>query len=328
MTAFRDRQISLGALTDGSVLKVSFFKKIFTQRKTDPVFVAEKDYRAFTTEFDRIVRSEDLDQVLGPLSREDAAILDMAWQTFELSLTSLRTEWTLVGIQIASQLAMQIPRSVRESIAVSLLVDHSGSMRGQSILMAAAALDTAQDFLRNLGCKVEVLGYTTTSWKGGDARKRWQALGSPPHPGRLCDLLHIVYRSAEDMRVSSLGYRLKSMLRPDLLKENVDGEALQWASGRLLHAAEPHKFLLVLTDGVPMDDSTFASNGPDFLIRHLEKVILDLEIDGRVSVMAINLGHQAMDFYKNSRRVDTPAQLGPEMIEMLGDAIGKKLALN
>lgn len=307
---------------------MSFFKKMFARRTTIPVSIAEKDYRAFTTDFDRIVRSEDLNKVLGPLSREDAAILDMAWQTLELSLTSLQTEWTLAGMRIASQIAMQIPRLKRESSVVSLLVDHSGSMRGQSILMAAAALDAAQDFLRNLGCKVEVLGYTTAGWKGGDTRKRWQALGSPPHPGRLCDLLHIIYRSAEDTRASSLGHRLKNMLRPDLLKENVDGEALLWASERLFRAPEPHKFLLVLTDGVPMDDSTFAANGPDFLTRHLQQVISDLESDGRLSLMAIKLGHQATDFYKNSRHVDTPAHLGSEMIDMLGDAIGRKLAPN
>lgn len=305
---------------------MNFFKKIFTRRTTDPVFIAQKDYHAFTTDFDQVVRSEDIDRALGPLFREDAAILDKAWQTYELSLTALRTEWTLAGIRAGSQLATQIPRSEREDVMVSLLVDHSGSMRGQSILMAAAAVDTAQDFLRNLGCKVEVLGYTTASWKGGNSRKRWQAFGSPPSPGRLCDLLHIIYRSAEDMRVSSLGNRLKTMLRPDLLKENVDGEALQWASKRLLHAPERHKFLFVLTDGVPMDDSTYAANGPDFLTRHLQQVTSDLESDGRVSVVAINLGHQEADFYKTSRRLDTPANLGPEMIDMLGKAIGKKLA--
>lgn len=307
---------------------MSFFKKIFTRRATDPVLINKNDYHAFTVDFDQIVRSEDLDRVLGPLAREDAAILDHAWQTYELSLTSLRTEWTLAGIRMGSHLATQIPRWEREDIIVSLLVDHSGSMRGQSILMAAAAVDTAQDFLRNLGCKVEVLGYTTASWKGGNSRKRWQAFGSPRRPGRLCDLLHIIYRPADDMRVSSLGNRLKNMLRPDLLKENIDGEALQWASDRLLHAPERHKFLLVLTDGVPMDDSTFAANGADFLTRHLQQVISGLESDERLSVMAINLGHQAADFYKTSRRLDMPADLGPEMIDMLAEAIGKKLALN
>lgn len=201
-------------------------------------------------------------------------------------------------------------------------------MRGQSILMAAAAADAAQDFLRNLGCKVEVLGYTIASWKGGNSRKRWQNAGSPRRPGRLCDLLNIIYRSADDMRVSSLGHRLKNMLRPDLLKENIDGEALQWASERLLRAPERHKFLLVLSDGVPMDDSTFAANGADFLTQHLQQVILGLESDERLSVMAVNLGHQAADFYKTSRRLDMPANLGPEVIDMLREAIEKKLALN
>lgn len=307
---------------------MSFFEKIFARRFTDPVLIDNRDYHAFTTDFDQIVRSEDLDRVLGPLAREDAAILDHAWQTFELSLTSLRTEWTLAGIRMVSHLATQIPRSEREDIIVSLLVDHSGSMRGQSILMAATAVDAAQDFLRNLGCKVEVLGYTTVSWKGGNSRKRWQKAGSPRRPGRLCDLLHIIYRSADDMRVSSLGHRLKNMLRPDLLKENIDGEALQWASERLLRAPQSHKFLLVLSDGVPMDDSTFAANGAEFLTKHLQQVILDLEADERLSVMAVNLGHQAADFYGTSRRLDLPANLGPEMIDMLGQAIGKKLALD
>ncbi|WP_429931338.1 cobaltochelatase CobT-related protein [Agrobacterium vitis] len=307
---------------------MSFFEKIFARRAINPMLIDKKDYHAFTTDFDHIVKSEDLDQVLGPLAQDDAAILDHAWQTFESSLTALRAEWTIAGIRMGSYLAAHLPRCRREDIVVSLLIDHSGSMRGQSILMAAAAADAAQDFLRNLGCKVEVLGYTTASWKGGNSRKRWQKAGSPRRPGCLCDLLHIIYRSADDMRVSSLGHRLKNMLRPDLLKENIDGEALQWASERLLRAPERHKFLLVLSDGVPMDDSTFAANGADFLTQHLQQVILGLESDERLSVMAVNLGHQAADFYKTSRRLDMPANLGPEVIDMLREAIEKKLALD
>ncbi|KQR79265.1 cobaltochelatase CobT-related protein [Rhizobium sp. Leaf341] len=302
-----------------------FFEKMFTRSAAEPVLVKGKDYQAFTTDFDQIARSDDLDRVLGSPNPKDAAILDRAWQTYELSVTSLRTEWTLAAIRTGSDLAAQIPRPKREDIIVSLLVDHSGSMRGQSILMAAVAVDIAQDFLRNLGCKVEVLGYTTVSWKGGKSRKRWQKLGSPRRPGRLCDVLHIIYRSADDLRVSSLGHRLKNMLRPDLLKENIDGEALQWASERLLHASEPHKFLLVLSDGVPMDDSTLAANGPDLLPGHLRNVVAELECDERVTVMAISLGHRAADVYTTNRRIDTPADLALEMVDMLAETMKKRL---
>ncbi|HTO30311.1 MAG TPA: CobT protein [Pararhizobium sp.] len=190
-------------------------------------------------------------------------------------------------------------------------------MRGQSIIMAAAAADIAQNFLRQLGCKVEILGFTTSSWRGGKSRIRWERSGEMEKPGRLCDLLHIVYRSAADTRISSLNYGLKNMLRPDLLKENVDGEALEWASERLFKRDETSKLLLVLSDGAPVDDSTLKANGPYYLIRHLAQVISRLESDERIHLMAIGLGHDVGKYYKISHRIDSSDQFGLGIIDLL-----------
>lgn len=303
-----------------------FLEKIFSRQPTETGPVQRKPYEPFTTKFDRIVACGDLDHVLGPLEKEEVASLNEAWTLYERKLAPQKTEWTLRGVDAASVIATQVPRHLREEVNVSILIDHSGSMRGQSILMSALAVDVAQDFLRNMGCRVEVLGYTTSSWKGGLSRSLWRKRGAPRQPGRLCDLLHIVYRSFDDMRVSSLGHRLKNMFRPDLLKENVDGEALLWASTRLLNASGAHRILLVLSDGVPADDSTLQENNSAYLSSHLRQVIADLEADDRLFLMAIHIGHMDEQYYSNYRHVDVLTELGAVMVGILSEAILVNLA--
>lgn len=303
-----------------------FLEKIFNRQPTETGPVHRKPYEPFTTKFDRIVECGDLDHVLGPLAKEDATSLNEVWTLYERKLAPQRTEWTLRGVDAASAIATQVPRNLREEVNVSILIDHSGSMREQSILMSALAADVTQDFLRNMGCRVEVLGYTTSSWKGGLSRNLWRKRGAPRHPGRLCDLLHIIYRPLDDMRVSSLGHKLRNMFRPDLLKENVDGEALLWASSRLLNASGAHRILLVLSDGVPVDDSTLQENNPGYLSSHLRQVVADLEAADRLSLMAIHIGHMAEQYYSNYWHVDVLTELGAVMIDIISEAILAKLA--
>ena len=185
------------------------------------------------------------------------------------------------------------------------------------MLLAAAAVDIAQDFLRNLGCAVEILGFTTTSWKGGKSREKWRREDKPPWPGRLCDLLHVIYRDAEDPRTSAGAWNFQPMLHPDLPKENVDGEALEWAAGRLRVQNRGRKILLVISDGAPVDDSTLHDNDPGILERHLREVITNLMAEGRIEIAAIGIGHDVTRYYEQATMIKSAEDLGEELIALL-----------
>ena len=201
---------------------------------------------------------------------------------------------------------------------VSLLIDHSGSMRGQPILFAAEAAMVASDLLHGLGAKQEVLGFTTLRWKGGASREKWLRAGRPPYPGRLNDLLHIVYCSAGE----KLDARdCSTMLRRDLLKENVDGEAIEWAASRLRRRGERHKYLIVLSDGAPVDDSTLYENGDAYMERHLRGVIHGIAQAGDIALAAIGLGHPlghpVERYYARSIAVAAPEELDGAMLRLI-----------
>lgn len=300
---------------------IKFFNKLFRRQTETAIRPSKTSYSVYTRDFDSTVAVYELKDVLGRLSPEDSSALEQSWRVFETSLMAWRTECSLKAIEASREIADHVTKVQLADTVVSLLIDHSGSMRGQSIIMAAAAADIAQNFLRQLGCKVEILGFTTSSWRGGKSRIQWERSGEIETPGRLCDLLHIVYRSAADTRACGLGYSLKNMLRPDLLKENVDGEALEWASERLFNRDETSKFLLVLTDGVPVDDSTLKANGPYYLIRHLAQVITKLENDDRIRLMAVGLSHDVGKYYKTNRRIDSSDQFGFGVIDLLKDGL-------
>jgi cobaltochelatase CobT len=181
------------------------------------------------------------------------------------------------------------------------------------VLLAAAAADVAHDFLTLLGCSVEVLGFTTASWRGGQSRQRWLRRFRPRAPGRLCDLLHVVYRSAEDPVAASL----TPMLRPGLLKENVDGEALLWAASRLRSASRARRVLLVMSDGAPVDDSTLSANDLSYLDRHLKSVVAELEASDDVRLAALGIGYDVSRYYSCFATVRTPEDLGVAMVGLL-----------
>ncbi|PDT46510.1 CobT protein [Sinorhizobium fredii] len=204
--------------------------------------------------------------------------------------------------------------------AISILVDQSGSMRGQSMLLLAAACDIAQNFLVHLGVTTEVLGFTTAGWKGGESRRLWRRRGGRPYPGRLCDLLHIVYRSAEDRR-ASIGDKFKPMHRPDLPKENVDGEAIEWAVGRLMKIPARRRTLVVLSDGVPADDSTLMANSANFLDRHLREVISRIESAGGVKLVGVGIGFDTSTYYRTSSMISSVDDVGLSLIATLEEAI-------
>src|SRR5438552_1961756 len=201
---------------------------------------------------------------------------------------------------------------------VTLLIDNSGSMRGRPITVAAMSGDILARTLERCGVKVEILGFTTRAWKGGQSRERWIGAGKPPNPGRLNDLRHIVYKSA-DAPWRRARRNLGLMLREGILKENIDGEALAWAHNRLLGRPEERKILMVISDGAPVDDSTLSVNPGNYLEKHLREVIREIERLGEVELTAIGIGHDVTRYYRRAVTIVDAEQLGGVMLERLAE---------
>ncbi len=305
--------------------------------------VDEKAYRAFTTEFDEIVEADDLcdadelsrlrnhlDQqlqslqgVIGRLAnrlqRRLLAHQNRAWE-FDLE------EGTLDAARLARVVANPtVPLSYKRErdtvfrdTVVSLLIDNSGSMRGRPITVAAMSADILARTLERCGVKVEILGFTTRAWKGGQSRERWLAAGKPANPGRLNDLRHIIYKSA-DAPWRRARKSLGLMLREGLLKENIDGEALLWAHQRLLPRPEQRKILMVISDGAPVDDSTLSVNPGNYLETHLREAIEYIETRSPVELLAIGIGHDVTRYYKRAVTLVDAEQLGGTVMEKLAE---------
>ena len=199
---------------------------------------------------------------------------------------------------------------------VTLLIDNSGSMRGRPITVAAMCSDILARTLERCAVKTEILGFTTRAWKGGQSRENWLAEGRPPHPGRLNDLRHIIYKDADEpwrRARKNLGL----MMREGLLKENIDGEALLWAHNRLIGRPEERRILMVISDGAPVDDSTLSVNNGTYLERHLRQVIGWIEARSPVELIAIGIGHDVTRYYSRAVTIMDAEQLGGTMVEQL-----------
>ncbi len=274
----------------------------------------ERFYRAYTTEFDKEVLAKDIDIVLGPLGILGRAKLDQAWDTLQTGLLPWKTQLHIRAAEAAARIRTSLGDDERADTAVSLLIDQSGSMRGQKMLFAAATADVVQEFLSTLHFTCEVLGFTTSKWRGGRSRRRWRWRFRPRHPGRLNDVLHIIYKSADDRRASIGGWDLRQMLRPDLPKENIDGEALLWAAGRLRALPQSRKVLIVVSDGAPVDDSTILQNGLTYLPNHLRSVVDGIVQAGDIRLAAVEIGYRSEIVYPASSYVDAPDDLGQTVI--------------
>ena len=201
---------------------------------------------------------------------------------------------------------------------VSILVDSSGSMRGRSMTVAAICADIISTTLERCGVKTEVLGFTTRQWKGGESRKRWVEDGKPENPGRLNDIRHIIFKSADTpWRRGRKNFGL--MLREGLLKENVDGEALIWAHDRLVMRQEQRKILMVISDGAPVDDSTLSTNPNNYLDLHLRQVIHSIETQSPIKLIAIGIGHDVTRYYQKAVTIHRAEELGGAMLDQLTD---------
>ena len=303
----------------------------------------EKFYKAFTEAFDEVVGAEDLcdseeltrlrtmlDQqlthlqgIIGKLAnrlqRRLMAQQQRSWD-FDLEegiLDTARIDRVVTAPSHPLSFKMEKDTTFRDTV-VTLLIDNSGSMRGRPISIAAMSADILARTLERCGVRVEILGFTTRAWKGGQSRERWLSDGKPANPGRLNDLRHIVYKPA-DLPYRRARRNLGLMLREGLLKENIDGEALMWAHQRLLGRTEERRILMVISDGAPVDDSTLSVNPGNYLERHLRDVIDYIETKSPVELVAIGIGHDVTRYYRRAVTIVDVDQLGGTMMEQLAD---------
>jgi len=299
------------------------------------------DYHVFTREFDEVIRpldlceSEELDRLrqmldthVGDLQRSIGRFANrlqrvlMAQQQrswdFDLDeglLDSARLTRVMTDPMSPLMFKQEQDTDFRDTV-ITLLLDNSGSMHGRSIRVAAVCADILSSTLERCGVRVEVLGFTTGAWKGGQARERWVNAGYPPNPGRLNDLRHIVYKSADSPWRQSRR-NLGLMMRKGLLKENIDGEALLWAHSRLLQRPEQRKILMMISDGAPIDDSTLSTNPGRFLEKHLRHVIELVERQKEVELVAIGIGHDVRQYYSRATTIHDVSQLADVMTSQL-----------
>ena len=204
-------------------------------------------------------------------------------------------------------------KKIKDTI-VTLLIDNSGSMRGNPIQTAAICSKIISEILERCLVKVEVLGFTTKEWKGGKSRENWIKNNMPQKPGRLNDLMHIIYKTPEDT-LKKINHNFSLMLKDGLLKENIDGESLLWSLSRILKRNEERKILMIISDGAPVDDSTISSNSSNYLEKHLKKVIKFIENKTNVEIIAIGIGHNVNKYYKKAITINNPDQLGGAMVK-------------
>jgi cobaltochelatase CobT len=303
-------------------------------------------YRAYTTAFDRVVNAaalasrEELATLRrtldADLSQVRSMVARMAKRLMRVLMARQAREWRFdledglldpsrLPVFVASRGAARPFRQEFESpfpsTVVTLLIDHSGSMRGRPMQIAALTVEIFARVLERCGVRCEVLGFTTRDWDGGEPARQWAGAGYPEGPGRLNALEHIVIKAA-DVPWRRARPALGLFLRDEMLKENIDGEALAWAHERLLARPERRRILIVVSDGTPMDEATFAANGFDYLDGHLAAVVEHIERRSPVQLAAIGIGHDVSRFYRNATRISRIDDLGPALTAKLATLLG------
>ena len=310
------------------------------------------EYKIFTTKFDEIIKAENLEnadeanklrktldqQLIGfqdvitklanKLQRQLLAKQNRAWE-FDLEEGLLdSSKLPRIIMDPYNSLSFKKEKDLDfKDTTVTLLIDNSGSMRGRPITIAAICADILSRTLERCSVKVEILGFTTKNWKGGQSREFWNKNEKPKSPGRLNDLRHIIYKSA-DTQWRQAKSNLGLMLKEGLLKENIDGEAINWAYTRLKKRKEERKILMVISDGAPVDDSTLSVNSGDFLEKHLKKIVKFVEEKTEIEVLAIGIGHDVSRYYNRAIKITDVNELGDVMISQLSSLFDAKKKLH
>ena len=314
--------------------------------------VGDKDYKIFTNKFDEIAKAENLEtkeevtklrksldqqlinfqdlitKLANKLQRQLLAKQNRAWD-FDLEEGLLdSSKLPRIILDPFNSLSFKKEKDLDfKDTVVTLLIDNSGSMRGRPITIAAICADILSRTLERCSVKVEILGFTTKNWKGGKSREEWNKNNKPKNPGRLNDLRHIIYKSA-DTQWRQSKKNLGLMLKEGLLKENIDGEAISWAFSRLKKRKEERKILMVISDGAPVDDSTLSVNSGDFLEKNLKKIVQFIENKSDIEILAIGIGHDVSRYYKKAIKITDVQELGDVMIGELSGLFENKKKLN
>ena len=310
------------------------------------------DYKIFTNQYDEITKAENLEnyedvlklrktldqQLIGfqdvitklanKLQRQLLAKQNRAWE-FDLEeglLDSSKLPRIIMDPYNSLSFKKEKDLDFKDTV-VTLLIDNSGSMRGRPITIAAICADILSRTLERCSVKVEILGFTTKNWKGGQSREFWNKSGKPKTPGRLNDLRHIIYKGA-DTQWRQAKNNLGLMLKEGLLKENIDGEAISWAFNRIKKRREERKILMVISDGAPVDDSTLSVNSGDFLEKHLKKTVKFIEDKTEIEILAIGIGHDVSRYYNRAIKITDVNELGDVMISQLSQLFDKNNKLN
>ena len=310
------------------------------------------EYKIFTTQYDEVTKAENLENVdeiiklrktldqqlvgfqdiitklANKLQRQLLAKQNRAWE-FDLEeglLDSSKLPRIIMDPYNSLSFKKEKDLDFKDTI-VTLLIDNSGSMRGRPITIAAICADILSRTLERCSVKVEILGFTTKNWKGGQSREFWNKEGKPKTPGRLNDLRHIIYKGA-DTQWRQAKNNLGLMLKEGLLKENIDGEAINWAFSRLKKRKEERKILMVISDGAPVDDSTLSVNSGDFLEKHLKKMVKFIEERTEIEILAIGIGHDVSRYYDRAIKITDVNELGDVMISQLSSLFGTKKKLH
>lgn len=310
--------------------------------------IEDKEYKIFTSQFDEITMAENLEskeeiiklrksldqqlvsfqdlitKLANKLQRQLLAKQNRAWE-FNLEEGLLdSSKLTRIIMDPYNSLSFKKEKDLDfKDTVVTLLIDNSGSMRGRPITIAAICADILSRTLERCSVKVEILGFTTKNWKGGKSREEWNKNNKPKNPGRLNDLRHIIYKSA-DIHWRQSKRNLGLMLKEGLLKENIDGEAISWAFNRLKKRKEERKILMVISDGAPVDDSTLSVNSGNFLEKHLKKVVKFIESKSEIEILAIGIGHDVSRYYHKAIKITDVQELGDVMIGQLSSLFDNK----
>ena len=314
--------------------------------------IEDKEYKIFTSQFDEITMAENLEskeeiiklrksldqqlvsfqdlitKLANKLQRQLLAKQNRAWE-FDLEEGLLdSSKLTRIIMDPYNSLSFKKEKDLDfKDTVVTLLIDNSGSMRGRPITIAAICADILSRTLERCSVKVEILGFTTKNWKGGKSREEWNKNNKPKNPGRLNDLRHIIYKSA-DTHWRQSKRNLGLMLKEGLLKENIDGEAISWAFNRLKKRKEERKILMVISDGAPVDDSTLSVNSGDFLEKNLKKVVKFIESKSEIEILAIGIGHDVSRYYNKAIKITDVQELGDVMIGQLSGLFDNKKKLH
>ena len=310
------------------------------------------EYKVFTNQFDEITKAENLEnadeanklrktldqqlisfqdiitKLANKLQRQLLAKQNRAWE-FDLEeglLDSSKLPRIIMDPYNSLSFKKEKDLDFKDTV-VTLLIDNSGSMRGRPITIAAICADILSRTLERCSVKVEILGFTTKNWKGGQSRELWNKKSKPKTPGRLNDLRHIIYKSA-DTHWRQVKNNLGLMLKEGLLKENIDGEAISWAFNRIKKRKEERKILMVISDGAPVDDSTLSVNSGDFLEKHLKKIVRHVEEKTEIEILAIGIGHDVSRYYNRAIKITDVNELGDVMISQLSSLFDAKNKLH